>query len=169
MNLTESANQGWQFEKWTDSGAGTYTGTSPSVSVVVTGPLSENATFYVQLAIAADGGTNVAYSYSSGSGTVHAGTTKTLYVPPSSNVTLRASPSLFVYSFASWQGAGLAKPAKPSVALVVTSPSAVTGTSSLDYPLISAIAAAAVLVVLAGSLLIRNRRRRESGWAFPPA
>ena len=169
LDVTAMANQGWQFEKWTGSGAGTYNGTSTSVSVTVTGPLSENATFYAQLAIAADAGTNIAYSYSSGSGTVQAGTNKTLYVPPSSNVTLRATPSLFVYSFASWQGAGIARAARPSVALVVVSPTAVTGTSSLDYPVILAIVAAAAIIVLVASLLIRNKRRRESGWAFPPA
>ena len=130
LNATPSVNQGWQFESWSGSGPGAYSGTNLSISLTVPGPLSENATFYVQLAIAADAGTNIAYSYGSQSGTVQAGTTKTLYVPPSSNVTLRATPSLFVYSFASWKGAGLTKATKPSLALVVDSPNAVTGTSS---------------------------------------
>jgi LPXTG-motif cell wall-anchored protein len=133
--------------------------------VTVTWPLSENATFYVQLAIGGDASTNVAYSYPSGTGTVQAGTNRTIYVPPSSNVTLRATPSLFVYSFASWQGAGFAKRADPSVSLVVDSPTAVTGASSLYLPVIFGIAAAALLVLLATALLVRKRRRREGGWA----
>ncbi len=165
LDLNALANQGWRFENWTGSGAGTYSGTSSSVSVTVTGPLSENATFYVQLAIAAGASTNVAYSYPSGTGTVQAGTNETLYLPPASNVTLRATPSLFVYSFASWQGPGFAKPADPSVSLVVDSPTAVTGASSLYYPVVFGIAAAALLVLLATALLVRKRRRREAGWA----
>jgi len=161
LNLTASANLGWQFENWTGSGAGTYTGTSPSVSVVVTGPLSENATFYVKLAVAADSGTNIAFSYSTGAGTVQAGTTKTLYVPPSSSVTLRAAPSLFVYSFASWKVMGAISSTKPSLALVVDSPSTVTGASTYNLPVVLGAAFAAVIIILAVSLLIRDRRRRE--------
>lgn len=165
LELNASANQGWKFAYWTGSGAGTSTGTSASVRVTVTGPLSENATFYLQLVIVADANTNVAYSYPSGTGTVQAGTNKTLYVPPASNVTLRATPSLFVYSFASWRGAAFARPADPTVALAVDSPTAVTGTSSLYYPVVLGIVAAALLVLLATVMLVRGRRRRESGWA----
>ena len=134
----------------------------------MTGPLTENATFYPGLAISADLGTDVAYSYGSQSGTVPAGTTKTLYVPPSSNVTLRASPSLFVYSFASWQGAGLSSETKPSLAVVVDSPTEVTGTSSLNYPVVlGAAIIAAVILILAISLLTRNRRRRGYDAFYP--
>ena len=168
LDLTAPPNAGWQFERWTGSGAGAYTGTSPSVNATVTGPLSENATFYPQLAISADGGTDVAYSYGSISGTVLAGTTKTLYVPPSTNVTLRATPSLFVYSFGSWQGAGLAKATKASLALVVASPTAVTGTSSLSYPVVlGAAVVAAVVIILAVSLLARRRRAEVYGFSPP--
>jgi len=169
LDLTAPASQGWQFEGWSGSGAGAYTGASPTADVTVTGPLTENATFYVQLAIAADAGTDVAYSFGSQSGTVSAGITKTLYVPPSSNVTLRASPSLFVYSFASWKGAGLTRETKPSLAVVVDSPTAVTGTSSPNFPVVlGAAAVAAVILILAISLWTRNRRSRSYG-AFYPA
>ncbi|MDA4132411.1 MAG: hypothetical protein OK454_04705, partial [Thaumarchaeota archaeon] len=162
LNMTAAANKGWQFESWTGSGAGAYTGTSPSIEVSVVGPLSENATFYPQLDISADGGTNIAFSYGSESGSVKAGTTMTLYVPPSTNVTLRASPSLFIYSFASWQASGLASESKPSLALVVDSPSAVRATSSFSYPVVLGVGvAAAILVILALSLLIRGRQREQ--------
>ena len=132
--------------------------------------MSENATFYVQLAIAADAGTNIAYSYGSQSGTIQSGTTKTLYVPPSSNVTLRATPSLFVYSFASWKGEGVTKATKPSLALVVDSPSAVTGTSSLALPVVlGLVVVAAIVIILAASLLVRSRRRRAEIYGFSPS
>jgi len=169
FNASASASAKWQFESWTGSGAGAYTGTSPTINVAVTGPVNETATFYVQLAIAADAGTNVAYSYGSGTGAVQAGTTKTLYVPPSSNVTLRASPSTFVYSFASWQGTGLANATKSALALVVDSPSAVTGSSSYNYPVIAGAASAAAVIIMAVSLMIRNMRKRKKDSAFPSA
>jgi hypothetical protein len=168
LNASVSANHGWQFESWSGSGPNAYTGTTPTLDVTVTGPLIENATFYPGLAISADLGTNVAYSFGSQSGTVPAGTTKTLYVPPSSNVTLRASPSLFVYSFASWKGAGLSSETKPSLAVVVDSPTEVTGTSSPNYPVVlGAAIIAAVILILAISLWTRNRRRRSYDAFYP--
>jgi Divergent InlB B-repeat domain len=167
LSATVSANTGWQFESWEGSGANAYTGTTPTIEVTVTGPLTENATFYAGLAISADSGTDVAYSFGSESGSVQAGATKTLYVLPSSSVTLRASPSLFVYSFASWKGAGLSSK-DPSLAVVVDSPTAVTGTSSPNYPaVLGAAAVAAVILILAISLWTRNRRNRSYGAFYP--
>jgi len=170
LSLTARPTNRWQFETWSGSGAGAYTGTNPSVDVTVTGPLTENATFYPQLTISADGGTNIAFSYGSTTGTVNTGATKTLYVPPSTNVTLRASPSLFIYSFASWQASGHARETKPSLALVVDSPSAVTATSSFSIPVILGVGAvAAVIIILAVSLLVRSRRQREQSYVFSPS
>ena len=177
LTASASADQGWRFEGWSGSGAGAYTGTSPSIDVVVAGPLDESATFYVQLAITAGAGTNIAFSYPSETGTVQAGTTKILYLPPS-NVTLRATPSFFVYSFASWQGAGVASSKTPSLVLAVDSPSTVTGRSSYDNAgvlVLASAAAALVINVMVGSLWIRGRRRRDDlrgfhpGLAYPPS
>jgi hypothetical protein len=136
--------------------------------MTVTGPLTEEAAFYVQLALEADRGTSISYSYGSQTGTVQAGTTKTLYLPPASNVTLRASPSIFVYSFASWEGTGVSNSAKPVISLVVDSPSALVGTSAYNYPLILGAAAAVLVAILAISLLTRGRRKRESLSSISP-
>jgi Divergent InlB B-repeat domain len=169
LTLRATAQNGWQFENWAGSGTGAYNGTDPTINATVTGPLNESATFYPQLAISADGGTNVVFSYGSESGSVPAGTTKTLYIPPSTNVTLRASPSLFIYSFASWQASGLARVTRPSLALVVNSPSEVTATSSYSYLVVlGAVAVAAIIIILALSLLIRDRRKSESESASTP-
>jgi hypothetical protein len=175
LHAVAHANLQWQFEAWNGSGAGAYTGTAPTIDVAVDAPLSEKATFFVQLTIAADSGTSIAYSFgpvealgrAHVAGTVPAGTTETVYVPPSANVTLRAVPSL-LYSFASWKGAGPSAATKPSLTLVVDSPSAVTGTSSYSYPVIFGGAAAALIVVLAASLWIRGRRRRDRLGSFNP-
>ena len=163
LTASASASQGWHFEGWSGSGVGAYAGTSPSLDVVVDGPINESATFYIQLMITADAGTNIAFSYPSQAGTVQAGTTKTIDVPPS-NVTLRATPSFFIYSFALWQGMGIANPKTLSLILTVDSPTAVTGKSSYDYPavlVLLALSAALILGVIAGSLWIRDRRRKE--------
>jgi len=168
LAASASANQGWHFEGWNGSGTGAYTGASPSIDVVVAGPLNENATFYVQLAITADAGTNIAFSYASHAGTVQAGMTETLDIPPS-NVTLRAAPSFFVYSFTSWQGAGDANAKKPSLVLAVDSPTTVAGKSSYDYAGVLVLAsgvAALVLNVVVGSQWIRGRRGRENPRGF---
>jgi hypothetical protein len=167
VHASAVAKPQWRFEMWNGSGAGAYTGTSPTIDVAVNAPLSERATFYVQLSIAADSGTSVAFSYGSEAGTVQAGTTKTVFVPPSATVTLRANPSVF-YSFASWQGAAPSAATKPSLSIVVDSPGAVAGTSSLNYPLIYGGAGAALVIVLAASLLIRGRRRRDRFGSFNP-
>jgi hypothetical protein len=170
INLAVKANDGWQFENWTGSGAGAYNGTNSTIEATLTGPLSENATFYPGLAVAADAGTNVAFSYGSTTGTVQAGTTKTLYVPPSTNVTLLASPSLFIYSFGSWQESGHAGGTKPSLALVVDSPSAVTATSSFSYLIVLGVGVVvAVMIILALSLLIRSRRQRGQLYDSTPS
>lgn len=160
LSVAPFANQGWQFEGWTGSGQGSYTGTNPSIQVSVEGPLNESATFYAQLSITAGAGTNVAYSYGTEAGTVDAGTTRTDFVPPSTNVTLRASPSLFLYAFASWKGENLTAATTPSLAVVVDSPSSVTAASSLNYQLLLPVVA--VIVLIAASLWVRSRRRSAS-------
>ena len=55
-----------------------------------------------------------------------------------------------------------------SLNLVVDSPGAIAGTSSLNYPLIYGGAGAALVIVLAASLLIRGRRRRDRFGSFNP-
>jgi hypothetical protein len=158
---------GWQFEYWNGTGAATNPASGGDLKVVLSEPVDEEAIFYVQLSISADAGTTISFS-SSGSttnGSVHAGSTDIVVVPPSSEVTLRASPSLFVYSFSSWKGtAGLANATRPSTSLVVTAPAAIMATSSFDYPVLLGLGATAgVLIIIAvgGSLWLRSRRRRR--------
>ncbi len=169
LHATELSNPQWQFQRWTGSGVGAYSGSSPTIDVAVMGPLTEKAAFYVQLAIEADRGTSITYSYGSETGGVQAGTTKTIYVPPSSNVTLRASPSIFVYSFASWEGNGILSDSKPLLSLAVDSPTAVIGTSAYNFPVILIGAVAILVVVLAGSVWIRGRGGRNNLTAFSPS
>ncbi|MDG7021697.1 MAG: hypothetical protein JRN23_07175, partial [Nitrososphaerota archaeon] len=167
LNATATAAGGWRFESWAGSGTGAYSGESASFETAVNGPFSENATFFVQLEVVAGPGADVAYSFASGSGTVGAGKTLTLYVLPSSGVTLTASPSSFIYSFSSWQGVPNAT--RPSLSLVVASPTKVTAASTYDYPVILGLAVATALALLSLAVLARGRRRRGLDYGFGPA
>jgi hypothetical protein len=157
-----SAYQGWRFEGWNGSGPGAYTGNNTSIDLPVAGPVTEEARFFVQLTITADPGTNIAFSSPSETGVVPAGMTRTFYVPPS-QVKLSASPSLFVYSFSSWQRPGAGNVPDRSLVLAVDSPSAVKATSSYNY--IALLEALMVVVALAlfgiaGAFWFRGRQRR---------
>lgn len=160
VNASVSVEPQWKFEYWSGSGTGTYNATSPSLELTAAGPFEENATFYAQLVITAGAGDNVAYSYGSHTGSVSSGATDDLYVAPGTNVTLHATPSSFLYSFASWRGPS-GTSVKPSLALVVGSPSAVKASSSYDYQALLGIAIVAAAVIVGVSLLIRSRRRRS--------
>ncbi len=161
VNVTATANQGWQLEGWNGTGYAVYTGGNPPL--IVGGPFSLNATFYAGLSISADKGTNIAYSYGSESGTVQAGTDKTVYVAPSSSVSFKATPSDFLHSFASWKGTGLANATKPSLALTVNQPTSIAGTSTYNLiVLVGGLAGAAVILALSGFLWIRNKQNRAN-------
>ena len=148
LNASASANPQWQFQIWNGTGVASYSGTSPTLALALKGPVSEQAVFYVQLALEADKGTRISYSYGSQTGSVQPGTTKDVYVPSSSSVTLRESPSLFVYSFTMWEGTGDINSTNPSISLVVNSPTAVIATSAYNFPLILGAAAGVLIVVL---------------------
>jgi hypothetical protein len=168
LNLTASASPKWQFESWVGSGAAAYNGTEPSINITVAGPFTENATFYVQLAIAADPGTNIAYSYGSESGTVGAGNATALYVPPGSNVTLRATPFSFLYNFDSWLGTGLDNSTRPEASLVVDSPSMVTTLASFNYAVVAVLVLVPAVVVVAVAAFLLNRRKKARLAGFRP-
>jgi hypothetical protein len=156
---------------WNGSGTDAYAGSSPTIQVAMTAPLSEEAIFYTQLSIVASSGTNVAFSYGSEAGTANAGSTKVVYVPPSTDVILRASPSFFIYSFASWKGTDLVNATKPSLSFVANTPIEVTATSSYNYLVLLGVAIMATVIVIllfGGSLWVRSQRKKSSSEAFTP-
>ncbi len=158
LNAAATANAQWKFEMWNGSGAAAYTGTNQALAVKVNSPLHEVATFYVQLTVGADATTSVALSYGSLNETVPAGTTKEIYVPPTANVTLHAAPSSFLYSFASWRGAGLDNSTSPQASLRVGSPATVMATSTYNYPVILGPVVAVVAIAAVGFILARRRK-----------
>jgi hypothetical protein len=164
LSASASSTPQWRFEMWNGSGPAAYTGTTQPLDLKVTGPLDEEAVFYVQLTVGADARTNVALSYGSQQGgNVQAGNTGVFYVPPGANVTLNATPSVFIYSFASWQGAGQDNGTKSQLALIVDSPTNISVTGSYNFPVISGAVAIAMVIAAASLLALRGRRKNGKG------
>jgi hypothetical protein len=131
-------------------------------------PINATATFYLGIEITTPDSLSVAFSYplsqgavSFGSplveeGTVVPGTTAEVYVPPSSNLTLKATPTLFVYTFAGWLGMGTSS---GTLVLVASSPTSLTAESGLNLPNIAFLALALVLLACLAVLMVARRRR----------
>lgn len=154
VGLNATALAGWEFEGWTGTGPGAYTGSEAMVSFTLDGPANETATFYPGLTIAVTGGGSVEYSYGTTRGTVTS--SQTLYAPVGTSVTLAASPSSFFYSFNGWGGALVGSASQQQVQ--VSAPAGVTAAFGYDYVVIGGISAGALLIVAGAALLLRRRR-----------
>ncbi len=159
--LLAQATSGWQFQGWVGSGNGSYTGASSSASIAMNGPVTETAVFYVGLTLTASSGGSLQYAYGGSSGSVPAGSSETLYVPPGTNVTVNAAPSWF-YQFDAWSGDESAS--APTLRVSVTSPQSVSAVfgislySKMDSVFGIVLAVVAVLLLLA---VVRQRRRKR--------
>ena len=94
-----SSNSGWQFESWSGSGQGSYSGDNNSALAFVNTPLTETATFYPGLTITASSKVSISYVYGSTAASIPSNTTKTIYAPSGTEIKLTAKPNLFIYSF----------------------------------------------------------------------
>ncbi len=161
LQLGQVANSGWSFGGWTGSGSGAYSGPLNSTSVQVNAPLNESAVFYPGLRIVAGDNGAVTYSFGSQTGTVPAGSVRTIFAPQGTTVSLRATPASFLYSFSGWfpQGQG-ASGSDTTVSL--QAPASVTASFSLYTPLLAGIAAAVVVVLVAVVATLRRRSRSGS-------
>src|SRR5207249_3044099 len=123
LTPTVTPAAGWAVGTWDGSGLGAYSGPQVSPTVFVVGPISEIAILYPGLTIHAGDGGSVSFSYGSMSGTVAGGSSRTLYLPSGTIVTIVASPSSS-YTFAQWSGASSSN--RSSVTVTVTGPADVT-------------------------------------------
>ncbi len=160
-SLVAAASPGWQFHGWMGSGTGSYSGNSTTAILAMDSPVNETAVFYAGLTLTAIGGGTLEYAFGVTSGSVPAGGTAAIYVPPGTNVTLRASPSLFS-QLEGWSGS--AAGTSSTLVLVVSAPRSVTGTfgvslySKPDSVLGLALACIGILAV---ALILRRRRLRK--------
>jgi hypothetical protein len=104
INLSATANTGWEATGWIGTGDASFSSSAPSGSFLLNGPATEVATFVPGLTITAAQGGSVSYTYGSVQGTVAGGTAKTIYVPINSTVSLFAQPSSSMSEFSSWSG-----------------------------------------------------------------
>ena len=172
LALVATPNPGWEFEGWTGSGEGAYSGSAASASFTLGGPVNESALFYPGLTIAAGAGGTVAYAYGGESGSVSSSST-TVYVPAGTEVSLTARPASFLYVFSGWGGGG----GSASEGVRLSGPATAEAKFGYNYPALLAIAAATALA-LSAALLAQSMRRRaprakEAGpvaaWAGGPA
>lgn len=162
---------GWALGTWVGTGPGAYSGPRASPTIDVIAPISEIAILYPGLTIVAGAGGYVSYSYGGISGTIGAGSARTVYVPTGTVVAIVASPSSS-YAFERWSGAASSN--RSSVNVTVAGPAQVTATFSLSasaalafYSAIAAIVIIVALVVIA--VAVRKRRRRTEPPPPPPA
>jgi hypothetical protein len=153
LSISATPNQGWKFSSWAGSGAGSFSGLSQSSSIVVSSPITETATFDVQLEIISSGW--VKYSYATSSGTLNGN--NTLYIPLGSEVSLTAYPSSPLYTFSGWHGAS--NSTSSSITLAINQPSTIAASFSYNYFAISAIAIAIVVIAILFFLFIRRITR----------
>ncbi len=157
VNISASTNSGWNFQGWNGSGAGSYSGTDSSVLVTVESPIAENANFYAGLTISATNGGLVSYTYGSASGTIPEGESRSIFVPPGTNVSLTALPSSFLYAFTAWGGAISTNVDKISV--TVTSPLSMHANYSYNYFSIGLIIVAVLGLVVTVTFAARRRQK----------
>jgi hypothetical protein len=154
FQATASANAGWQFEGWNGSGDGSYSGASNTASTVAGAPLVETATFYPGLTIVSSSGISVSYIYGATAGSVPAGTSQTIFAPQGTDITLAASPTLFIYSFEGWTGSTTS--GGSMISAVLNSPMSLTANYSFNYVNIGIMSAIVIAAVTVFAITIRR-------------
>jgi len=158
FQTSATAVAGWQFENWNGSGFGSYSGDSSSASIEVNSPVTETATFYPGLTITVPDKLSVSYTYTTTTGVVPTGTTKTIFAPSGTDIQLTAKPNMFIYSFAGWTGSVTDK--NSSTSIVLDTPQSITADFSYNYANIGLIAAG-IIVVIAGAVILITRRKKK--------
>jgi len=105
VQISASANSGYQFYQWSGSGSGSYSGQNNPATVTMNGPITETAYFGVQVTLAAQAGGSASASWPGGSASVNGPGSTTFYVPPGTTVQFTASPNRWSW-FIRWVGSG---------------------------------------------------------------
>jgi hypothetical protein len=173
VQISATANPGWEFESWNGSGTTSFSGASNSTTVSIDSPIVEYATFYPGLTINVTNYGTVTYSYSLGSDSVPSNTSKVLYVPLNTNIDLTANPtSSYIFQFKQWSGATASTDRQ--VSIIVSAPTTVQADFGFNWVNIGITIAviAGGLVVLTVLILqrrgprIRKKRRKKHAKTF---
>ena len=158
LQLDATVGSGWQFESWQGTGSDSASGSSPMLALTVGpgAPSNETAVFYAGITIDAKGPESVSYSDGSYSGSVSGGTSKVVYLPPSSVVSVTASNAALLTTFGGWSGSS--NTSKNTISLQVAGPETISSNSGYDYGGIILVLGIAVIAVAATVVLERKRR-----------
>jgi len=99
VQISATANSGYQFASWNGSGSSSYTGTSNPVTITMNSPVNETAIFNIEVIVQNTFGGSASASYN---GQTYQSNTS-FYVAPNSQVTFTASPNQG-YFFDTWVG-----------------------------------------------------------------
>ena len=154
-----SPNSGWQFETWSGSGQGSYSGSSSGALTFVNAPLNETATFYPGLTVTMSNHIYGSYTYGTVAGSIPSSTPKTIFAPLDTDVQLTAKSKLFIYSFSEWTGSATSN--KSTLSFVLNAPSGITANFSYNYINIGILFVAIIAVVVAVIVLVALRRRKS--------
>ena len=157
---TASADSGWQFESWSGSGDGSYSGNNNTAAAVVNAPLTETAAFYPGLTINTSANLFVRYSCNGVKGAVGADTAGTIYTPPGTAIQLNARPTLFIFAFKGWTGAATGKTS--NLPVVLTVPQSISTSSGVNYLNIGIVCAVVILVIAAIVIIITRRNKKTA-------
>jgi hypothetical protein len=166
LQLVATSSQGWKFEGWSTNDQAPAANGSSSLSLEVTAPVSEEATFYPGLVITASSSVSVSFSFvapasgQTGQGMVQPGTTQSIYLPPASAIVLAANPTSFLYS-GGWSIDGSASSGK-TVAIEVLQPASIVAESSYNFLNLEIIVGALVLIAVAIALVLATRKRASA-------
>jgi hypothetical protein len=166
IDLSATATSGWQFQGWSGTGTGAYTGSSAAQSITLTGPINETALFYPGLTITSAGSGSVYYSFGSTHGRVQIGQSMTVYAPKGTAITIDPSPSSYFYQFEGWSGAITGSATEGKVSL--DAPASVSAGFGYNYTVIVSLAVVILIAVLV-SFLYARRRARGGGKTPAPA
>lgn len=158
--ISAAAPAGWQFQGWSGTGAGSYSGANASASVTLGGPITQTASFFPGLTIKASGGGSVTYTFGTTTDTVPTGSSVTIYVPPGSVVSLVATPNSQYDAFDGWSGGVSNSPNGASVR--VEAPTSVTANfgPSAAYVIVPTAIILAIVGLVAFVAWRRYRKRR---------
>ena len=156
VTLNAVAHLGWQFERWTASGSGSYSGTQARYVITLTGPINETAEFFAGLTIESTGAGTVSYGYGNVSGVVPAGSSTTIYVAQGTRVSLAAVPSS-LNEFVGWNGSAT----ESTITLVVGSPTIVQAVFEPNAGLVATVVALPFIAVICVLLFLVFRKKRQ--------
>ncbi len=157
VSLSALNYPGWKFFGWQGGGVSSYSGNESSTTIVVNAPLREEAKFYPGVTISSGSGGSVSLDSPFATGKIASGASKTVFVPPNSEIFLSASPASLFQMFNGWNGS--IDSGRQADTFLVNQPISLGASFGFNYVLVMIVAAGSVMVASAviGVMLARRK------------